>query len=514
MNNAEFFRDVTLRIAGDLEIAPAMHSVFAYLRSLLPLDTLRLIFVDEENDRLSIIARVDHKGVNAPEDHDLGTLSPEFVAWIEKKMYHMLDKQCECVNYPYPDPDLSQLISRMPGISDLDGHSLMVVNLRLQERDLGKLIFSSVKPQAYTNEHLDLVRQLNDPFALALTNALRYRELERLHRRLQDDNRQIQLELAQRTGDQVVGSDFGLRGVMQLVRQVAPLSSPVLLLGETGTGKEVIAQTIHQFSDRREGPLVRVQCGAIPDSLLDSELFGHEAGAFTGAISTQRGRFERAHGGTIFLDEIGELTLPAQVKLLRILQEKEFERLGSAETRKVDVRVIAATHRDLPALVRAGQFREDLWFRLNVFPILLPPLRERIEDLPVLVQHFIRRKGQEMGLSTLPLLRAEDLELLRSYNWPGNVRELQNIIERSLILGGGRELALPPLRLRESPSTGDVTQEQKWPDLDSVIRRHIRDTLNRCHGRISGKEGAASVLGVNASTLRSRMKKLGIASPH
>ena len=512
MNTAAFFRDVTLRIAGDLEIGPALQSVFAYLQALLPVDTLRLISVDEENDRLSIVARVDHSGVNAPEDHDLGTLSPEFVAWIEKKMYHINDKQSECVNFPYPDPDLAQLVSQMPGISDLNGHSILVVNLRLQGRDLGKLIFSSKAANAYTEEHMQLVRQLNDPFALALSNALRYRELERLHRRLQDDNRQIQFELAQRTGDQVVGADFGLRGVMQLVRQVAPLSSPVLLLGETGTGKEVIAQTLHQFSDRREGPLVRVQCGAIPDSLLDSELFGHEAGAFTGALSTRRGRFERAHEGTIFLDEIGELTLPAQVKLLRILQEKEYERLGSAETRKVDVRVVAATHRDLPSLVRSGQFREDLWFRLNVFPILLPPLRERLEDLPALVQHFIRRKGQEMGLASLPRLQAEELDQLRAYDWPGNVRELQNIIERALILGGGKRLALPGLQLQEQQTESRRPEALALQDLDSVIRQHICDTLNHTGGKISGAGGAAEILGLNASTLRSRMKRLGIGA--
>jgi transcriptional regulator with GAF, ATPase, and Fis domain len=285
-----------------------------------------------------------------------------------------------------------------------------------------------------------------------------------------------------------------------------------MLFGETGTGKEVIANAIHMASPRSKGPMISMQCGAIPDTLLDSELFGHEKGAFTGASERKRGRFERADKGTLFLDEIGELSLEAQVKLLRVLQEKRFERVGGIKTVEVDVRVIAATHRDLEKMVREGEFREDLWYRLNVLPIRIPPLRLRREDIPSLVQYFVERKAQEMNLLHIPQIDNHTFQTLKSYEWPGNVRELQNVIERALILSRGTTLEIPDL-IAHNPlaSTNQSTSRgEAMLTMDQVAKRHILYVLGQVDGRIKGKGGAAEVLQMNPSTLRFRMNKLGI----
>jgi transcriptional regulator with PAS, ATPase and Fis domain len=250
---------------------------------------------------------------------------------------------------------------------------------------------------------------------------------------LADDNRFLNRQIMEMTGDTIIGADFGLRDVMKMVHQVAPLSSPVLLMGETGSGKEVIANAIHISSIRGNNPYIRVNCGAIPEGLIDSELFGHEKGAFTGAISEKKGRFERAHTGTIFLDEVGELPPAAQVRLLRVLQQREIERVGGTELIPVDVRIISAIHQNLERMVRAGEFREDLWFRLNVFPIMIPPLRQRIDDIPALVHHFMERKARALKIWEVPTVPQEEIERLQAHHWPGNVRELENVVERALI---------------------------------------------------------------------------------
>jgi transcriptional regulator with GAF, ATPase, and Fis domain len=326
--------------------------------------------------------------------------------------------------------------------------------------------------------------------------------------------------LRQVIGEEIIGADFGLRSVMELVRQVAPLSSPVLLLGETGTGKEVIASAIHKLSPRKDGPFVTVNCGAIPESLMDSELFGHEKGAFTGALSQKRGRFERANKGTIFLDEVGELQPEAQVRLLRVLQEKEIERVGGTEPIKVDIRIIAATHRDLESMIRYRQFREDLYFRLKVFPIVIPPLRERKGDIPSLLQYLLQRKSREMGLADIPSVAPDSLKYLMTYPWPGNVRELENAVERALILSKGEPLAFHDIAVSlQSGSPLDFggtfvhdpkLQREDSLALDTVVSGHIRRVLDMAGGKVGGGRGAAQMLHINPSTLRKKMRKLGI----
>jgi transcriptional regulator with GAF, ATPase, and Fis domain len=329
---------------------------------------------------------------------------------------------------------------------------------------------------------------------------------------LTDDNRYLHGELRRISGDEIIGANFGLREVMEKVHQVAKLDSPVLLLGETGVGKDIIANAIHFISNRNDGPFVSVNCGAIPDTLIDSELFGHEKGAFTGALAQKRGRFERADKGTIFLDEIGELPLQAQARLLKVLQSKEIERVGGVKTISLDIRIIAATNRKLEEMVKLNQFREDLWFRLNVFPIWIPPLRDRRSDIPALLQHFISLKSRELKLPAIPTVSPGATGILMNYHWPGNVRELQNVVERELIINPNGPLTFSQMNVSQKNGITEIpAQHNESDNLDEVTSQHIKKVLKKTNGKIHGKSGAADLLGINASTLRNRMDKLGIA---
>lgn len=306
----------------------------------------------------------------------------------------------------------------------------------------------------------------------------------------------------------IIGQSSALRRVLQMVEHVAPGDSTVLLLGETGTGKELVARAIHNCSSRRDQTFVKLNCAAIPSGLLESELFGHERGAFTGAITQKVGRIELADQGSLFLDEIGDIPLELQPKLLRVLQEREFERLGSTRTKRVDVRVIAATHRDLEGMILEKEFRSDLYYRLNVVPIFLPPLRKRPEDIPPLVQHFAQKFGRKTG-KMVDAISVDTMEALTRYPWPGNIRELENVIERAVILSSGSVLRIPAHDL----STRIVSDRGagRPQTLDEVERNHILKTLKETRWTLSGPSGAAARLGLNRSTLYFRMKKLGIA---
>jgi transcriptional regulator with GAF, ATPase, and Fis domain len=313
----------------------------------------------------------------------------------------------------------------------------------------------------------------------------------------------------------IVGAEAGLREVMAAVRQVARADVPVLILGETGAGKEVVARALHAQSRRANGPILRVNCGAIPPELIDSELFGHERGSFTGALGTRKGWFERVDGGTLFLDEIGELPLAAQVRLLRVLQDGSFQRVGGERSLNVDVRLVAATNRDLRQAVREGGFREDLWFRIAVFPIPLPALRERLQDIPALAAHFSLRAAERLGLPPR-MPDADDLALLAAYAWPGNIREFSSVIERAAILGDGRRLEIARALGVSSPFK-DIAEAISSPNqtlarLEDMTRHHIERALRQCHGRVDGPFGAARLLDLNPHTLRSKMRKLGITA--
>jgi transcriptional regulator with GAF, ATPase, and Fis domain len=382
----------------------------------------------------------------------------------------------------------------------------------------GLLVFTAAAG-TFAADHEALAGALLEPFTVALENDHRVREMKALQEALEADKRSLLSRLGRdQLDDTIVGAQTGLRAVMEQVELVARSDVPVLILGETGSGKEVIARATHTRSPRNGKPFLRVNCGAIPPELIDSELFGHERGSFTGAVAVRKGWFERADGGTLFLDECGELPLAAQVRLLRILQDGSFERVGGERQLTVHVRVVAATHRDLEALVREGRFREDLWYRLAVFPIYLPPLRERKDDIPAMAAHFALRAARRLG--TRPLVpTAEDVGLLLSYPWPGNVRELSAVMERAAILGDGQALevarALGVAARREAPSAagrGEPAADgpAELLPLNAAMARHIERALRRTHGRIEGPHGAARLLGINPHTLRARMRKLGV----
>ncbi len=367
---------------------------------------------------------------------------------------------------------------------------------------------------------LPAVEQLRAPLAAALANDRRLRELVDLRRAAEADRRSLLTRLGRdELLETIVGADGGLRGVMARVAMVAASDIPVLILGETGAGKEVVARAVHARSRRAHGPFTRVNCGAIPPELVDSELFGHEKGSFTGAMSRRRGWFERSDQGTLLLDEVGELPKAAQVRLLRVIQDGMLQRVGGESMLRVDVRIIAATHADLAAMVQRGEFREDLWYRLAVFPLVLPPLRERTEDIPDLVAMLARRASRRFGLRP-QRPTAADLALLAAYPWPGNVRELGSVIDRAAILGDGKCLDIakalgsggPGMHAgawASSPRATSATPEA-LASLDAAMAAHIRAALIACDGRIEGAQGAAVLLCINPHTLRARMRKLGL----
>jgi formate hydrogenlyase transcriptional activator len=388
-------------------------------------------------------------------------------------------------------------------------HSGCIVPLITANRTLGTLSLSSLRPAAFTQEDVDLLMRVANQVAIAIENALAYREIAELKNKLADEKLYLEEEIrTEYTFEEIVGESPALKRVLGQVETVAPTDSSVLVLGETGTGKEVIARAIHDLSPRRERTFVKVNCAAIPTGLLESELFGHEKGAFTGAIAQKVGRFELAHRGTLFLDEVGDIPLELQPKLLRVLQEKEFERLGGTRTLHVDVRVVAATNRDLTQMVEDRLFRSDLYYRLNVFPIVVPPLRERAEDIPLLVRYFAQKHARRMDrrIETIP---AEEMEALTHYQWPGNVRELENLIERAVILSRGPALHVP---LPEDRLSGEALAASPVT-LEAAEREHILRALRDTNWVIAGPSGAAARLGMKRTTLQSRMAKLGISRP-
>lgn len=501
-----FFRGATLQICSSLDIEISLRRCLAYLINWMPAKGMNLCLYRPDSGIMDIIAHITkHDDVKlAP----LIPIPPEARASFECAD----DEKVRIINQPENDP-ATRLLTQLVGRPD---SSFLSMRLELEGEWLGIVSIVAKGKNRYNEYHAHLLTLLHEPFAVAMSNALRYRQLLRLKENLVDDNQYLHQELLRLTGDEIIGKDAGLKNVMDQVSQVAATDSPVLLLGETGVGKEVIANALHYLSPRKEGPFIKVNCGAIPETLIDSELFGHEKGAFTGAARQLRGRFERAHSGTIFLDEIGELPLPAQVRLLRVIQHKEIERVGGTKAVPVDIRIIAATHRDLEKMVRADRFREDLWFRLNVFPIVIPPLRERKQDIAPLVKYFLQRKSQELKLRRTPVIDPQAVERLKSYHWPGNVRELENALEHALIRMRGRHTEHPLTHdafafLRRNRSAAPaLDDEDEFLSLDDVTSGHIRRALTLSSGKIHGPGGAAERLRIKPTTLRYRMDKLGI----
>lgn len=505
----EFFREATVRICSSLDIEIALRRMQTYVSRFIPARFISLVLFDPQKNRIRNIAgKISKTAEQMGRDVSLPDSREMRARWIRRQM----DLEAYMViNSLEQDPDLLDLFTRLGLETEI---SFIMIRLELEGNRIGGLWVSDMGKNRYSDDQAKLLQILNEPVAIAMSNALQHRRVLELNRQLAEDIRHLHARLDEKSKSEIIGADKGLKEVMSHARQVAGMDSPVLILGETGSGKEMIANYIHDCSGRKNGPFVKVNCGAIAEGLMDSELFGHEKGAFTGAVETKKGRFERAHQGTIFLDEIGELSAQAQVRLLRVLQEKTIERVGGSREISVDVRIISATHRNLREMVADGRFREDLWFRLNVFPLKVPPLRERKEDIADLVNFFLHKKARELKLRQVPVLGTNAIKPLLAHPWPGNVRELENLVERALIQSPDGPISFAGF-FRNDPDAFEDFPEKQEPGrpmtLDEAMARHIRDVLRRTNGKISGPGGAAEILGLHYSTLRHRMNKLGIA---
>lgn len=494
-----------------IEIAEATDRIAALIRRRLPLDALVVRRLDRDRGLLETVG--GPAGQEIRERLTAGQMA-DLTDWLSK------GKVASIPVGERPPQGLE------PAVAGWRPGEVIVAPLTGAQGGSGVLLLV-VSSTAAVEDHLVLADLLREPLATALGNDIRLRELHALREAAEADKRSLLTRLGRdRVSSAIVGSDSGLRAVMERVDMTARSDVPVIILGETGSGKEVIARAIHERSARRQGPFFRVNCGAIPSDLIDSELFGHEKGSFTGATATRRGWFERADSGTLFLDEIGELPPAAQVRLLRVLQDGSFQRVGGERMLQADVRVVAATHCDLAVMVREGEFREDLWYRIAVFPMLLPPLRDRREDIPALAAELADRAACRYGLRPCRPTAAQ-LDLLLEYQWPGNVRELGSVIDRAAILGNGERLEISAalgVTVENGPgfaspgmtrTAADLSPDSSFDagkilPLEEAMARHIRLALAATSGRIEGPHGSAALLRINPHTLRARMNKLGI----
>ena len=478
--------DLTGQIVSNLEIRHLLRTTSAMVRRMIRCDAVAIHLPDKESSSLRLFAIDSHEHASGDEENNgraEGSVSGEEV--------------CEVFRSGKP------ILSR-----DNAGYVLPLIS---RNRILGVMELSQQKEQVVLHEDVEFLSQIANQVALTIDNAQAYAEISELKEQLSKEKLYLEDEIRSEHGfEEIIGRSSAIRGVLRKIETVAPTDSTVLIYGETGTGKELVARAIHERSSRNSKSFVKLNCAAIPTGLLESELFGHERGAFTGAIMQRAGRFELANHGTAFLDEIGEISLELQPKLLRVLQEREFERLGSTRTIKTDARLIAATNRNLATCVEEGRFRADLFYRLNIFPIHVPPLRERPEDIPLLVRHFAHHFARRMNrvIDTIP---SETMETLVRHSWPGNIRELQNLIEHSVIVSPGPVLRAPlaGLQSRSVPNQ----EGTRHRTLEEAEREHILSTLKATKWVISGPRGAAARLEMNRSTLQFRMRKLGIVRP-
>ena len=466
------------------------------LAQVVPYDRIALSLYNAETNSVRLVAyegplRTDYSPVGNVHDID-----DSHIGWVFKKQRPLLRHDLETERH-----FSSEYRAFKNGF-----RSLCALPLIIRGRSIGALTVASRTNRRYEQSDADFLMEVANQVALAIDNMKSYEEIVALKAKVEAENVYLQEEIkTEHNFEEIIGQSQPVRQLLRKLEQVAPTEATVLIQGETGTGKELLARAVHDSSRRKDRALVKVNCGSIPSGLVESELFGHEKGAFTGATQRRIGRFELANGGTIFLDEVAELPIDTQVKLLRVLQEGEFERVGSSETIKVDVRVIAATNRDPKEIVANGTFRSDLFYRLNVFPLEVPPLRDRKGDIPLLVNFFLSKFGKKLG-KELHGVSQKAMESLTNYSWPGNVRELQNVVERAVILASG-----PIVHVDDSMLQSDgAVQESAVDTLENMERNHIIRALNKTNWVIHGKKGAAESLGINSSTLRSRMDKLGI----
>jgi formate hydrogenlyase transcriptional activator len=523
--------DVTNAVVTELDTRELFRAVAPALRRCCSADAAALAIFDAESGILR------HHICDGPPD-----FCPPGEMPASPKLERSLEGSASGIVFTTGKPRIFSLreLEALPDsalIRALGIRSACSVPLATAHGILGTLDLGAFADNAFSADQFPLLTRVAGQIAIAVRNAMSYQRIEELNAQLAREKLYLEDEIrSDHLFEEIIGRSRALQRVLREIETVAPTDSTVLISGETGSGKELVARAIHQLSGRRDNAFVKLNCAAIPTGLLESELFGHEKGAFTGAISQRIGRFELANRGSVFLDEVGEIPLELQPKLLRVLQEREFERLGSTRTLRTDARLIAATNRDLAALVAEQKFRQDLFYRLDVFPIHVPPLRERREDIPMLVRHFAQQFARRMkkGIDTIP---AETMEALTRYEWPGNIRELQNLIERAVILSTGPTLNVPvsavaaetnsPARPRRAAR--DLSAVARSADLSAVARsaeaeaeadtlehadrRHIISALERSNWVIAGPGGAAARLGLKRSTLQFRMRKLGIVRP-
>ncbi len=513
----------------------ALHEQLTRIQTIAPIESLVLQFLHAPTKTLKLLGAV---GGNAPGMTETTAIVCSDAKWTS------LNEWCRTGQLLRQSGNARSgklSVLTLPSMTN----NVFAIPLRPNRGEIGDLdipvgaaVFEIASSRGLREEQFRFFERMQPILWLTLERAMRLRWPNVFVEVQESENRKRTDERVDEAREAIVGSESGLRAVMERVQIVAPSDMPVLILGQTGTGKEVVARAIHGRSPRHAKPFVRVNCGAIPTELIDSQLFGHERGSFTGASDQRKGWFERADGGTLFLDEIGELPLAAQVRLLRVLQEHQIERVGGQENIHVDVRIVAATHRDLSAMVHRRTFREDLWYRVNMFPILLPGLRERVEDIPSLTRHFARRASHRFGLPYVEPTPS-DYKQLMDYRWPGNIRELQAVIDRAVILGGGvhfdvakslgNAFVQPPFQSHESNEptfyevipesvvtaltpikVQEIEEDGPVDALDAAIVRHIERALAATGGQIEGGRGAAKMLGINPHTLRAKMRKLKI----
>lgn len=501
MDRLHTLADINNLLTSNWDLASLFPRVSAYLRRILHHEMAAFLLYDSEKDNLiphaldfplskGLLAQSPDRGEGSPAKQALDVGSPVIFSRSELQAF---------------DSNIARSLVA-EGL-----HSVCCVPMIQPRGPMGVLVLGSTRPQAFVSEDVILLTQIANQLTLALQNHLAASEIKLLQQRLGQGSKYLEGEIEYDVNfREIVGKSPALKQVLQQVLTVAGSGATVLILRETGTGKELIAHAIHRLSQRKDAPFIRINCAAIPTGLLESELFGHEKGAFTGAISQKIGRMELADGGTLFLDEVGEIPLELQPKLLRVLQDQEFERLGGNRTIKVDMRVVAATNRNLAERMAQHQFRSDLFYRLSVFPIVVPPLRERKEDIPLLVRHFVRQICLRMDrhVESVP---PDSMNALLQWHWPGNVRELENLMERSVILSEGSVLRVPVSELR--PLTSSAESKVPNQNLDYTERQHIIRVLRETQGKISGPFGAAVRLGLKRTTLQSKMQRLGI-TPH
>jgi formate hydrogenlyase transcriptional activator len=533
--DVELLRSLASHVAVALECALARDNAELYQRQVV-----------KERDRLRLLLEINNHIVSKLDINELfRSASASIRTYFRNDFtgFWLIDKQSnqlECVVLDFPsgkgsltavtgselsDTDHKKLRAHVPELLSVEGieklpagivdrlkaesiASMAIAPMLTASGPLGVMTMGSRQPDNFGQEDLDLLSQISSQIALAVDNAIAYGRVTEARDRLEEERLYLESEIrSEYNFEDIVGKSAALRKVLDQVAIVAPTQSTVLLHGETGTGKELFARALHNLSPRRERTFVRLNCAAIPSGLVESELFGHEKGAFTGALMQKKGRFELADHGTLFLDEIGDITLDLQPKLLRALQEQEFERLGSTRTVHVDVRLIAATHRDLDGMIRNNQFREDLFYRLNVFPIEIPPLRERRDDIPLLVHYFVLRHSRQMQ-KRVKSVPKQAMEVLVNADWPGNIRQLENFIERCVIFTQGEELNVPYAELKK---VSDRSVASAAPSFEQAERQAIIDALRAASGRIAGKGGAAERLGLKRTTLQNKMNKLNIS---